>query len=165
MFGRNTKITLEQAHFPIQINKVLFLIFYFFLIHFNNILCSRMLGVCAGPPAVWKHFFPSTLTFLPLSLQTWQLPNRCDNPKFGNSVRLSCWQIYGSISVRKFATFFYVVGVSFSWKFKLKFRDFKLVGQRNVIPFAVRPVTIDKGVGDVAVNSEGLEVQSGLKIG
>ena len=52
-------------------------------------------------------------------------------------------KFYGSISVRKFATFGNVVGVSFSWKFKLKFRDFKLVGQRKVNPFYVRPVTIN----------------------
>ena len=46
------KITLEHAHFPIPINKVLFLAFYVFMTRFNNILCSRMSEVSAGPPAV-----------------------------------------------------------------------------------------------------------------
>jgi len=31
---------------------------------------------------------------------------------------------YGFISVEKFVTFGYVVGVSFPWKFKIKFQEF-----------------------------------------
>ena len=41
----------------------------------------------------------------------------------------------------------------------LKSEDFKLVSQRKVKPFVVRPVTIGKGVRDVALEIGGVEVQ------
>jgi len=45
----------------------------------------------------------------------------CKDPMFGNSVWQSCWQKYGFISVNKFETFAYVVGLSVPRKFELNF--------------------------------------------
>ena len=40
-----------------------------------------------------------------------------------------------------------------------------MVTERKVKPFRVRPITIVKGVGSVALESEGVELQRGLKLG
>jgi hypothetical protein len=42
-------------------------------------------------------------------------------------------------------------------------KNFKFVSQQKVNPFVVRPITIRKGVGAVSLESEGVEVQMGLK--
>jgi len=41
--------------------------------------------------------------------------------------------------------------------------NFKLVTERKVKPFRFRPITVAKGVGGVALESEGVELQRGLK--
>jgi len=43
--------------------------------------------------------------------------------------------------------------------------NFKLVTERRVNPFHVGPITIAKGVEGVALESEGFELQRGLKFG
>jgi len=53
----------------------------------------------------------------------WHLVGFLFHIMFGNSVWHSFLQIYGFISVKKFATFSNVVGVSFARKFKLNFRE------------------------------------------
>jgi hypothetical protein len=52
---------------------------------------------------------------------------------------------------------------SFPWKFKLTSENSKLVNPRKVKPFVVRQISIGKGVGSVALESEGLQVQRGIK--
>jgi hypothetical protein len=54
------------------------------------------------------------------------------------------------------------VGVSFPQKFKFNIENFKLVSQRKIKPLVVRPVTIVNGVGGVALENGGVEVQSEL---
>jgi hypothetical protein len=73
---------------------------------------------------VRKHFCPAALSLLPMtpthdSFKT-ILRTRCLEIQFSMYVD----KVYGFISVKKFVTFGYVVGVSFPWKFKVNFQEF-----------------------------------------
>jgi hypothetical protein len=76
------------------------------------------------PPAVWRDSSPSALSLLPMSLQRQTTAKLCQDSTFGNSVWHCVDRINGFISVKKLATFGYVLGVFLPRKFKLIFWEF-----------------------------------------
>jgi hypothetical protein len=66
------------------------------------------------------------------------------------SLLTNLWFYFG----REFATFSYDVGVFPRENFGLSFQDFKSVSQLKVKHFVVQTITVGKGVGCVALESE-----------
>jgi hypothetical protein len=70
------------------------------------------------PPAVWRDSCPSTLLLYTCPSRV-TASKRCQVSVFGNSVWYCVERIYSLISVKKLATFSYVMGVFVPQKFKL----------------------------------------------
>jgi hypothetical protein len=73
-------------------------------------------------------FSPLAFTHVPPDVTTSKL---CEDPMFGNSLWHSVYKILGFISVKKLATFNYVVGVFSHRNLSLFSENFKLVSQRK----------------------------------
>jgi hypothetical protein len=115
--------------------------------------CSRTLVACWTTRCM-KGFLslnPLAFTHVPPDVRTSKL---CEGLKFGNSVGHCVYKIYG----------LFWWGISYfrlccgrpppPRKFKLSLRIFELVSQQKWNIVFVRPVTIVKGVGGIALESE-----------
>jgi len=86
--------------------------------------CRQTLVVSAGPLLSESISVPQPSRFYPCPSRYGSFRANCEEPMPGNSVWHLYWQIYGFISVNKYVTSGYVVGISFPQELKLNFWEF-----------------------------------------
>jgi predicted membrane protein len=95
--------------------------------------------------------FPSSFLVLPKTFWKLQLQS-CVSARYLEILFGIVFTNVWFISVKKLSIFSRVVGVFLLRKFKLNYENFKLINQRKENP-VIRPMTIGKGVGDVALEN------------
>jgi len=101
--------------------------------HFKRSLHSSLFLHLVAGPQLWESIsFTPLSRFYPRSSTRDSFTSNCVGLMPVNSVWHLCGHIYGFISIKKFATSGYVVGVSSKRKFKPE--HFKLASQRKVKP-------------------------------